>query len=78
MLIAVILLVLFAVCGLSPALCFGHCDCISFLSIVFDVLEWWVVSQQHTRPRRFHVEEVLLGGRYKVVTERRGEGGGGG
>jgi hypothetical protein len=40
MLIAVILLVLFAVCGLSPALCFGHCDCISFLSIVFDVLEW--------------------------------------
>ena len=35
-----------------------------------DVLQWWVTSQQHTRPRQFHVEEVLLGGRDKVVAER--------
>jgi hypothetical protein len=35
-----------------------------------DVLEWWVTSQQHTRPRHLHVEEVLLEGRDKVVAER--------
>jgi hypothetical protein len=35
-----------------------------------DVLEWRVVSQQHARPRQFHIEEVLLGGRDKVVAER--------
>jgi hypothetical protein len=38
--------------------------------ICLDVLEWWVESQQHTRPRQFHVEEVLLEGRDKVVAER--------
>jgi hypothetical protein len=26
-----------------------------------DVLEWRVASQQHARPRQFHVDEVLLG-----------------
>ena len=40
-----------------------------------DVLEWWVTSQQHTRPRQFHVEEVLLGGKDKVAAEREGGGG---
>jgi hypothetical protein len=34
------------------------------------VLEWWVESQQHTRPKQFHVEEVLLEGRDEVVAER--------
>jgi hypothetical protein len=44
------------------------------------VLEWRVASQQHTRPRQFHVEgffvfvfvfleEVILEGRDKVVVE---------
>jgi hypothetical protein len=31
------------------------------------------MSQQHTRPRQFHVEEVLLGEREKVVEEREEE-----
>jgi hypothetical protein len=35
-----------------------------------DVLEWWVAYQQHTRPKQFHVKEVLLEGRDKVVAER--------
>jgi hypothetical protein len=34
------------------------------------VLEWWITSQQHTRPKQFHVEEVLLEGRDEVVAER--------
>ena len=34
------------------------------------MLEWWVTSQQHTRPKQFHMEEVLLEGRDKVVAER--------
>jgi hypothetical protein len=34
------------------------------------MLEWRVTAQQHTRPGQFHVEEVLLGGRDKVVAER--------
>jgi hypothetical protein len=34
------------------------------------VLEWWVVSQQYTRPEQFHVEEVLLEGRDKGIAER--------
>jgi hypothetical protein len=38
------------------------------------MLEWRVTSQQHTRSRQFHVEEVLLEGRDKVVAERK-EGG---
>ena len=41
-----------------------------------DVLEWRMVSQQHTRPRQFHVEEVLLGKREKVAAEREDGGGG--
>ena len=36
----------------------------------YDVLEWWVASQLHTRPRQFHMEEVLLRGRDKVAAER--------
>ena len=36
----------------------------------FDVLEWQVMSQQHTRPRQFHMEEGLWEGRDKVVAER--------
>jgi hypothetical protein len=36
-----------------------------------DVLEWWVTPQQHTRPGQFYVEEVSLGGRDKVVAERK-------
>ena len=35
-----------------------------------DVLKWRVTSQQHTRPKQFHVGEVLLEGRDKVVAER--------
>jgi hypothetical protein len=35
-----------------------------------DVLEWWVWSQQHIRPRQFHVEEVLLEVRDMVVAGR--------
>ena len=37
------------------------------------MLEWQVMSQQHTRPTQFHVEEVLLEGRDKVVAEREEE-----
>jgi hypothetical protein len=29
--------------------------------LVYDVLEWRVASQQHSKSRQFHVEEVLLG-----------------
>ena len=36
-----------------------------------DVLEWLVTTQQNTRPTQFHVEEVLLEGRDKVVAERK-------
>ena len=36
-----------------------------------DVLEWWVAYQQHTRPKQFQVEEVLLEGRDKVLAERK-------
>ena len=35
-----------------------------------DVLKWRVTSQQHPRPKQFHVGEVLLEGRDKVVAER--------
>jgi hypothetical protein len=40
------------------------------------VLEWQVTSQQHTKPRQFYLEEVLLGKeREKVAAEREeGEG----
>ena len=39
--------------------------------VMTDVLEWWVPSQQHPRPRQFHVDEVLL----RRETEReRGRG----
>jgi hypothetical protein len=41
---------------------------------MIDVLEWQVESQQQTRPRQFHAEEVLLEGRDKVVAERGGGG----
>ena len=34
------------------------------------MLEWRVASQQHTRPKQFHMEEVLLEGRDEVVAER--------
>ena len=41
-----------------------------------DVLEWRVGSKQQTRPEQFHVEEVLLEGREKVMSEReKGERG---
>ena len=35
-----------------------------------DVLELQVAPQQHSRSKQFHVEEVLLEGRDKVVSER--------
>jgi hypothetical protein len=38
------------------------------------VLEWRVAAQQHTRPKQFSVEKVLLEGRDKVVAEREEEG----
>ena len=34
------------------------------------MLELGVVTQQHTRPQQFHVDEVLLEGRDKSVAER--------
>jgi hypothetical protein len=43
-------------------------------SMLCDVLEWQVSSQQHTRPRQFHVEEVLLGEKDKVAAEREQRG----
>ena len=39
----------------------------------YDVLECQVSFLQHTRPRQFHMEEVLLEGRDKVVAEREEE-----
>jgi hypothetical protein len=39
---------------------------------LIDVLEWWVASQQHTRPRQFHMEAVLLGKERGVSKKRRG------
>ena len=43
------------------------------------VLEWRVASQQHTRPRELHVEEVLLGERERRwrQKEKRGKRDGG-
>ena len=43
------------------------------------VLEWRVASQQHTRPRELHVEEVLLGEleRRRRQKEKRGKRDGG-
>jgi hypothetical protein len=49
--------------------------CVYVCIDVYDVLKWRIASQQHTRPRQFHIEEVLLGGKDKKEKKQRREGG---